>query len=400
MRRIAAKGEWCPHQSGFTLVEVIIAMVIVGILITTALQWGKPITDTVRTEETKAEMNALANAIAGNPEVQNNGVRSDFGYVGDVGAMPVNLDGLVTNPGSYTTWKGPYVASRFTQMTNDYKQDAWGVTYTYDAANCQLTSTGSGSSIVRQLGASRNALLYNSFAGSVKDLDGSPPGPSNKDSITIRLTIPNGSGGTVVKTTKPDASGYFTFDSIPIGNQDIQVIYTHTADTLNRFVSIMPSVAGYANYYLTSDVFHPAVGGGGSGIIFVTNSDTVPANGGGEYDCNDLRFWVKNNSGSSKTITSMSLTWGAPTAYYAKIYWNNTLVFNLNGSPRGVSGTVYTFSASQTLTAGQSVQIRVEDFRQSNTSAGGSTRSMSAVQATVLFSDGSTFTEAFPVCGD
>jgi len=39
------------------------------------------------TEETRKEIDRLACAIAGNPELYDNGIRSDFGYIGDTGAM-------------------------------------------------------------------------------------------------------------------------------------------------------------------------------------------------------------------------------------------------------------------------------------------------------------------------
>ena len=65
-----------------------------------------------RTETTIARMDMLARAIAGDPNLISGGVRSDFGYVGDVGALPSNLDQLVTNPG-YSTWGGPYVRDEY-----------------------------------------------------------------------------------------------------------------------------------------------------------------------------------------------------------------------------------------------------------------------------------------------
>ena len=97
---------------GFTLIEVVIVILIAGIIASVALRSAVTISDTARTEETKQELESLAIAIIGNTKLENNGVRSDFGYVGDVGAMPPNLDALKSNPGSYSTWKGPYIDRR------------------------------------------------------------------------------------------------------------------------------------------------------------------------------------------------------------------------------------------------------------------------------------------------
>ncbi|MEA2031894.1 MAG: type II secretion system protein, partial [candidate division Zixibacteria bacterium] len=93
-----------------------LVIIIIGILSTVALRSVNTITDTAKIEETKQELEALSFAIAGNPDIQNNGIRTDFGYVGDVGSLPPNLDALFSNPGSYATWNGPYIGNRFTQI--------------------------------------------------------------------------------------------------------------------------------------------------------------------------------------------------------------------------------------------------------------------------------------------
>jgi prepilin-type N-terminal cleavage/methylation domain-containing protein len=160
------------QEHGFTLIEVIIVVVIAGILVTVALRSAGMIANTARTEETKQELEALATAMIGNPELENNGVRSDFGYVGDVGAMPPNLDALYSNPGSYATWRGPYIDNEFTQKTDDYKKDAWDAAYAYGGVN--ITSHGSGSDIVRTLGKSTDDFTLNQVKGIVLDLDGTP----------------------------------------------------------------------------------------------------------------------------------------------------------------------------------------------------------------------------------
>ena len=88
-------------ESGFTLGEIVVVIVIIGILATVALQTMDGAVDNSRHQEAQEELGLLAEAIIGNPNLVSGGVRTDFGYVGDIGALPTSLDNLVSNPGGY-----------------------------------------------------------------------------------------------------------------------------------------------------------------------------------------------------------------------------------------------------------------------------------------------------------
>ena len=98
---------------GFGLIEITIIIITIGILAAIAMQSMTVLITDQKSVTTEREMEMLANAIRGNPEIMNNGVRSDFGYIGDVGSFPPNLDALKTNPG-YATWNGPHILLNLT----------------------------------------------------------------------------------------------------------------------------------------------------------------------------------------------------------------------------------------------------------------------------------------------
>jgi len=379
----------CRDSHGFTLVEVVLVLIISAILVTVALRSGVSISDAAKVEETKQEMESLEFAIVGNPSLQNNGVRADFGYVGDIGALPPNLDALVANAGGYATWKGPYIKTRFTQTSDDYKRDAWGVLYSY--SGLAVTSSGSGSNIVRTFGNTSDDLIRNTITGNVLDFDGTPPGTIYKDSVRLSLTIPDGIGGTTTRTAIPTASGYFTINSVPIGNQSLTAVYLPNGDTIATFMSILPGAKVNTELRFTENLWGISAP---VGLYLINNSDSVM----GSPPCTDVVFWIANSSSSAITVSTFSFTWPSPIAYYAEVQMGGTTVFNKDGSPRGVSGTTYTMTAPQTINAGTSVRIRVADFRQTNSNGGGSAASMSGATMTMVLSNGSLFTVSLPPC--
>jgi prepilin-type N-terminal cleavage/methylation domain-containing protein len=381
--RIAASIQ---NNRAFTLIEVVVVLVVSAILMTVAMRSGKEISDTAKVEETKQEMETIASAIVGNTELANAGTRADFGYVGDIGALPPNLTALVTDPG-YGTWNGPYVRNRFEQMFDDYTKDAWGTAYSYSGGTT-IQSSGSGTTIVRTLAPSTDQLLRNKIAGAVLDINGTPPGVVYRDSVTLLLIYPNGSGGYASRSMLPDPSGYFSFDSIPIGNHQLAVIYAPYNDTVNRYISVSPGSELYADFRMTLDLWSVSTsGGGGGGLIHVAGSDTA---WGASGACDDISFWVENTGSSSVSINSLTLSWTAPTAYYERIRWGNPTVFN-EQNPRVGSGDVAIFNSTKAVNPGAKVKIRVNNFT-STSSGGGSNVAMNNVTFQVNLSDGTTFT--------
>ena len=226
-------------QSGFSLLEMTVAIIIVGILLAVAMQSMTSVVDDTRHTKTEREMEFLAQSIVGNPDVTQGGGRVDFGYVGDVGAFPPNLNALYTNPGGYATWKGPYLPPGYTQDSTGLKTDEWGIGYNY-SGGITISSTGSGSTISKKIAKTTTDYLLNSVNGMIRDSDDSPPGNSFWDSVDIKITIPNGAGGLQTKQYQPDSAGNFTLDSIPVGTHPLRIVFSPNVDTLFRYLTVYP----------------------------------------------------------------------------------------------------------------------------------------------------------------
>ncbi|MEE9441915.1 MAG: prepilin-type N-terminal cleavage/methylation domain-containing protein [candidate division Zixibacteria bacterium] len=254
MRRINFK------QTGFTLIEVLMVVIVIGIVAAVAIQSMTVSVDDARRAATMREIEMLADAIVGNSEISQNGHRSDFGYVGDIGAFPPNLQALYENPGGYATWNGPYISPGFIQDSLGFKFDEWGDAYIY-GSGVSISSSGNGNPINKRIARAISDYLLNSFTGYINDDSGDDPDSALTNSVEILITIPNGVGGTVTKLYYPDTTGTFVLDSLPVGTHQLRIIYSPVSDTLIKFITIFPrhktpqSFRFSANYFTAIEKF-------------------------------------------------------------------------------------------------------------------------------------------------
>jgi general secretion pathway protein G len=243
-------------DQGYTLIELVLVLVIIGIITTIGLKSLTAVNQTARIETTRGRLDRLAVAMVGNPSLVTAGSRTDFGYVGDIGALPPSLDALVTNPGGYTTWNGPYLGDDFSTdgSSANFKTDAWGKPLAY-SGGVTISSTGGPSALTRELAGSIDDLLYSTISAVVTDLDRTPPGTIYRDSVRFLLTFPYGTGGLATVTRNPRPDGYVRFDSIPIGLHLLRVIYAPASDTLRQKVVVHPGVAAYLEISWGQDIW-------------------------------------------------------------------------------------------------------------------------------------------------
>lgn len=150
--RVPIKTPSRLDRQGFTLIELVIIIVILGVLATVAIPKFSSMSESSKVTATKQEMRAIKRAIVGNPQVVAGGQLVDRGFEGDVGFAPNQIGDIVVKPGSLSVynqltrlgWNGPYMDA----ADNSYLSDAWEQTYVYDLPGRRLISTGGTDSII------------------------------------------------------------------------------------------------------------------------------------------------------------------------------------------------------------------------------------------------------------
>ncbi len=138
-------------QAGFTLIELVIIIVILGIVAAVAIPRFQDMATSSRTTASREEMRALKQAIVGNPDVVAGGELVDRGFEGDIGAVPQQLSDLAAKPDSLPSynkftrlgWNGPYIDS----AQGGYLRDAWDIAYVYQPGSRRIISIGGPDSI-------------------------------------------------------------------------------------------------------------------------------------------------------------------------------------------------------------------------------------------------------------
>ncbi|MCM2271300.1 MAG: type II secretion system GspH family protein [candidate division Zixibacteria bacterium] len=244
------------NQTGYSLVELLVTLIIISILASVAIRSLKGANEVAKTEKTKQALARIAQAIAGNSSGAIGGSAVSYGYVGDVGALPPNLDALANNPGGYATWKGPYIQDQISAGVGSslFTLDGWGKTIDY-SGGLSLTSTGGSTTISRSLGGSIDALLRNRVQTTIVDAGRTPPGNVFRDSLRCELTYPNGAGAMTTRAKFPNANGEVDFDSIPVGLHDLRVIYLPSGDTVRRRIAVAPGDSPYTEVTLFEELW-------------------------------------------------------------------------------------------------------------------------------------------------
>ena len=226
--RLAAGSRQRPgQQSGFTLIELVVVLTVIGILTATVTPAVVQRVLDARVSATAAEAQALHEAIVGDH------TQSRFGFVGDMGRLPTSFQELVQRGSmpAYTInttrsigmgWRGPYVNIGSSQ--NDYLLDGFGRAY-----------TGASSGQVRSAGA-------DGVANTADDVVYPPAAPVVTGNVTVtiktvtgRRTIVDPNGYRVelfyaINGSEDDVSDTnapFTFTNVPMGIHAIRVVATN-----------------------------------------------------------------------------------------------------------------------------------------------------------------------------
>lgn len=260
------------NKKGFTLIEILMVVVLIGILATVSISNIGDANDENRFDATLEEMKEIEKAIMGEKSIKENGLRTSFGYFGDIGALPANLSNLVTNPGHSAWavnvavrmaagWNGPYVNTG--DSGTDYTTDAWGNAYVWSpgASPATLVSRGAdgaagGTGYDQDLTISiastdRQATVFGFIS------DGGAPYDSDAE---IVLYYPDGTGAITSSTVTITAgdNGYFSYANIPYGIRSI-IIYKPALATATDTIGPINVTVDTPNVQISSQVldFNP-----------------------------------------------------------------------------------------------------------------------------------------------
>jgi prepilin-type N-terminal cleavage/methylation domain-containing protein len=133
------------QSRGVTLIEVLMAVALVAILSVVGVTAFTDFSKDARIVVTKERMGVIKAAIVGDARLVVNGQYVKPGYLAQVGAVPSDLEDLVTQPGGVSSydvysksgWNGPYLSAE-----TDWDKDAWGEDFVYSSGGRSLTSKG------------------------------------------------------------------------------------------------------------------------------------------------------------------------------------------------------------------------------------------------------------------
>lgn len=230
-----------PDRSGYSLVELLLAVGLLAILASTVPATLSTAFNQYKVEETKARLLRIRSALIGDVSKTVNGVRTEFGYLGDTGALPTSGQGLAALTSmpaalsAYATdqttrfgkgWAGPYLP---VSTGVDWTKDAWGnpLVYNPTATPATVTSYGSdgvvggsseASDLVVQIPSTRQTFTLNGV------VTGSGGVAWTGTSAQVEVNDLDGSGGATTKAlASVAANGTFSVSGISTGRRSLKL---------------------------------------------------------------------------------------------------------------------------------------------------------------------------------
>ncbi len=247
-------------ELGISLIELLMAVSLLAILAITAISTINETDVDARHRATVETLNQIKTALIGDPNATENGVRSSFGFAGDVGAMPTNaqgLDALVNRPAAISAfapstatrlgvgWKGPYIRSQGLSTTGF--QDGWFTNLVYsNASPATITSYGAdaASGGTGWAGDITISIPDSDWKGSVFGYISNNGAPYTSNA-TVVISYPSGTGTVtnVSNSVSNTASGYFTFSSVPYGRRSITIYIPSSSSPTKTIGPLLITVA-------------------------------------------------------------------------------------------------------------------------------------------------------------
>lgn len=319
-----------PHiRRGFTLLEVIIALAIVGAIVGSAVPLFFEQVQADRAAETLRRLHVFKRGVVGNQQRLEAGSQRDFGFVGDMGRLPDSLSELRRQGGLPTFdvdpvsqlgagWRGPYVPEEIAEDAANFGQDAFGREVFYSTTD--------------------TVVQGDLWAGFVRS-----PGSDGAHETPDDLVAP-----VREEEVRTDVSGFLAHGS---GNEiaGAPVGYTIRRNGALKDTVMITDATGM---WTAGDVFHgpsflhASTSPAGQRMGFIRR--LVAVTGGRDEN---VEFRVVNVTEDPVTITSMTATWNAPGVCYRRLVFDGVRVSG--SAPTDIcSGDTVTFTTAVSLTGG------------------------------------------------
>ncbi len=277
-------------KKGFTLLEILLVLSIIGIMTTTAFFLANISYDKARFNITIKKMDNIVKGFIGDENLIEGGSRVSFGYIGDTNRFPNSLDDLITDPG-VSGWNGPYIQREFSEAPDDFKKDGWGNYFIYDRVNKTIISYGSdgvvggsgyAADITRKIYDPIEFLEKNNIRVYVRDRNNVVlTNEVGRGNVSVRIRLPTG-----WTNLSYNSGGYFEISPMWIGSYDIEVSSTElTPSPIYSKLSVYPKGPNSYSYTLvkfpsalpTGNIFDLVFFAAGSSTTYYLQWTNMPA---------------------------------------------------------------------------------------------------------------------------